>query len=227
MRCPQMFIHVNARSIGVVSPMLGRPLLRPDGFRVRGVTWVLILIAVLSTSPTRSSNACQSSLSSSSPPVSMGLSQRATDLIPSTHCKIPTSTSRNFRFLDLQTSGPPEFILARLELRGRGFALDIDSRCASAENDFLPGRAANKRGSDGNKSGSIYLESRSSPSTWGGFAGSQADLLRDLSKSISILCWIAEVSDDFTDAEDSFTEPLEEPFRYEEASSLSRSRSTI
>jgi hypothetical protein len=103
--------------IGVVSLIDKRPLARPEGLRVSGVMWVLILI--VGSSPSGSSVGYPSSFSTSKSWTS-DLPQREADRTPSTHCKISMPIFRTLRFLDLQENGSGALELlseSNLELR--------------------------------------------------------------------------------------------------------------
>ena len=94
--------------IGVVSLIDKRPLARPEGLRVSGVMWALILI--VGSSPSGSSVGYVEWPSSFPTSKSWDLPQREADRIPSTHCKISMPVFRTFRFLDLQENGSGAFM---------------------------------------------------------------------------------------------------------------------
>jgi hypothetical protein len=144
--------------MGVISLIDNRPLARPEGLRVSGVMWVLILI--VGSSPSGSSVEWSSSFpASKSWP--RGLPQREADRTPSTHCRISTPISRTFRFLDLQEKGSVG--LGLLPESDLDFCIEV--LFASSGRMILPGRAASSRGLDGKSNGSMCLESNNSPST--------------------------------------------------------------
>ena len=214
--------------IGVVSLIDKRPLARPEGLRVSGVMWVLIL--TVGSSPSGSSagyvEKWPSSPESESESGTRDLPQRDADRTPSTHCKISIPISRTFRFLNLQEKGSGTLVWFEL-LSESDLEFGIDALFVSSGWRMFPGRAASSRGLDGKSKGSMCLESSNSPSAWGGRTGSQADLSSDLSNNISILCWAEDASWEGV-IEGTWLEMLAVSFNKEDIlSSRSRSRSTI
>lgn len=105
--------------IGVVSLIDKRPLARPEGLRVSGVMWGLILIVGSSPSGSSPSGSSVRYVEwTSSFPTSKSwtrdLPQREADRTPSTHCKISMPIFRTFRFLDLQENGSGAFVWLEL-----------------------------------------------------------------------------------------------------------------
>lgn len=100
--------------IGVVSLIDKRPFARPEGLRVSGVMWVLILI--VGSSSSGSSVGCVEWPSSfpTSKSWARGLPQREADRTPSTHCKISMPIFRTFRSLDLQENGSGAIVWVEL-----------------------------------------------------------------------------------------------------------------
>ena len=150
--------------IGVVSLIDKRPLARPEGLRVSGAMWALILIVGSSSSGSSVGYVEWSSSFPTSKSWSRDPPHREADRTPSTHCKISMPIFRTFRFLDLQENGSGVFVwlelLSESDLGVRNEVLFASSGCI-----ISPGRAASSRGSDGKSNGSICLESNNSPST--------------------------------------------------------------
>ena len=111
-------------------------------------------------------------------------------------------------------------MLARLELLESATCGDCVS---SSGRDAFPGRAASIRGSDGKSNGIIYLELKNSPSSGGGFRGSQACLFCGFSNKTSMPCAVLATSDEAEETGDEFIDVVS----FIEEVTLSRSRSFI
>ena len=96
--------------IGVVSLIDKRPLARPEGLRVSGVMWALILIVGSSSSCSSVGYVEWTSSFPTSKSWTRDLPQREADRTPSTHCRISMPIFRTLRSLDLQENGSGVFV---------------------------------------------------------------------------------------------------------------------
>jgi len=96
--------------IGVISFIDKRPLARPEGLRVSGAMWALILIVGSSSSGSSVEYVEWPSSFPTSKSWTRDLPHREADRTPSTHCKISMPIFRTFRFLDLQENGSGAFL---------------------------------------------------------------------------------------------------------------------